>query len=331
MSVLFILLLFATTDTPLKVGVVESTPLSFKANGEYQGYCVDVLKSIGQDLGKQFELVPVEIGTAFDLVASGDIDMVIGGISMTADREAKIDFTHPIYLDGGLSIVSREDSSFGLSRDAWKAIWIFIPYLFISAFIYWLVERKHSLPSGIKAAFWPAIWFIDALFSTRGWGDIVPKTNLGKFVALAIGMVGLVMYSYFNSFVTVRSLEKNTALSSIEELQGKTVYTKANTTADDFLKFSGISYKKCLTIEEAYVKILSNEADAVVFDTPSALYFAKNNPGVVVGGTIHREAYAFIINDNDQKLAESVNISILRLRQSGELAKIARSWFGLIK
>lgn len=309
-------------NQPLKVGIVESKPLVYEEAGSYHGYAVDIIKLLTTDP----EFIRSDINTVFDDVKSGKFDIAIGSLSMTAEREAKIDFTHPIYLDGGLTIISKDNNKFGLSKDAWKAVWIFFPYILISSIIFWFVEKGHSLPKNFREAFWSSVWFIDALFSTRGWGDIVPKTKAGKITALIIGMAGIVMYSYFNSFITISSLKTNT-YENLEDLKGKMVYTKANTTADKFLKYSGVSYKKDLTIDECYDKLLNNETDVVIFDSPSVLHFAKEHPNIIVGGTVQREAYAFIVNNDE--LAERLNRAILELRDNGKLDRIKKYWFGM--
>ena len=67
----------------VNIAVPESFPPfgSLGADGEHQGYDVDVAKLVAKDLGVDLELVPVTIQQAFDWVKSGrisDVKTIIG-------------------------------------------------------------------------------------------------------------------------------------------------------------------------------------------------------------------------------------------------------------
>ena len=67
-------------------------------------------------LGLAYEWVEYEtVGEILDAVQSGAADVAIAGISMTRDREAVVDFTHP-YFDAGLQIMVPAGSSFSFRQ-----------------------------------------------------------------------------------------------------------------------------------------------------------------------------------------------------------------------
>lgn len=102
------------------------------------------------------------------------------------------------------------------------------------------------------------------------------------------------------------------------------VATVADTTSVPTLNNLGSVVVPVERIELAYEKLLQEKVDAVVFDSPSILYYTLNE-GVgrvsVVGPLFDIQYYGFMFPQGSE-LREPVNLALLKLRKSGEYDKI---------
>ena len=60
------------------------------------GYDVMMAKKIGEALGQKVQIVKLDWDSLIPAVMSGDVDCVIAGQSITAERAAQVDFSDPI-------------------------------------------------------------------------------------------------------------------------------------------------------------------------------------------------------------------------------------------
>jgi polar amino acid transport system substrate-binding protein/glutamate/aspartate transport system substrate-binding protein len=86
-----------------------AAPFSYKdREGRVLGYsvelCVRVATAVQKTLGLpelRIDWVPVDASTRLDAVASGKVDAVCGTTTMTLSRMESVDFSLPIFVDGG--------------------------------------------------------------------------------------------------------------------------------------------------------------------------------------------------------------------------------------
>ena len=82
------------------------------ANGAYaDGYDVQIAKLIASELGVALEIVAIEWDGLIPALEQGEIDMIIAGMSPTAERKLSIDFTDT-YYDSELVMVVRKDGAY---------------------------------------------------------------------------------------------------------------------------------------------------------------------------------------------------------------------------
>ena len=62
------------------------------------GFEVDIAKALGRELGESIEHVQYEYGSLLVGLERGDLDLVMNGIEITADRKVKVRFSRPYYL-----------------------------------------------------------------------------------------------------------------------------------------------------------------------------------------------------------------------------------------
>lgn len=102
---LLALLLFTLPHTvmgaTLRVGMsVDYPPLTYKQEGRVVGLEADNARAVAELLGRQLELVELPFAELIPALEQGRIDVIMSGLSVTAERAERVVFTEP-YLDIG--------------------------------------------------------------------------------------------------------------------------------------------------------------------------------------------------------------------------------------
>lgn len=78
--------------------------------GEYVGIDIELLAAIAEDQGFKYELNPLGFSAAVAALESNQTDGVIAGMSITAERQKKYDFSEP-YYDSGVVMAVKADNN----------------------------------------------------------------------------------------------------------------------------------------------------------------------------------------------------------------------------
>src|SRR5262249_43397218 len=96
---------------------VGAPPFSFRERDMVRGYSVDLCERAMQSIASarhvaapKIEWVPLDAASRIDAVASGRGDAEGGTTTITLGRRERVDFSVPIYVDGG-SLLVRNDAS----------------------------------------------------------------------------------------------------------------------------------------------------------------------------------------------------------------------------
>ena len=96
-----------TTTTPS-----ETTVPIVNSPGAYaDGYDVQIAKLIAAEIGVELEIKAIEWDGLIPALESGEIDMIIAGMSPTDERKLSIDFSNT-YFDSNLVMVIRKDGAY---------------------------------------------------------------------------------------------------------------------------------------------------------------------------------------------------------------------------
>src|SRR5699024_5554854 len=94
-----------------KVGIdVTFPPFEYEEDGEYKEIDIDIIEAIGEEEGFDVEILPMEFKNIVPSLLSGELDIGMGGMSITDERKEKVDFSDP-YYDSYLTMVVDEDSN----------------------------------------------------------------------------------------------------------------------------------------------------------------------------------------------------------------------------
>lgn len=105
-------------DQTFVVGLDDSfPPMGFRdENNEIVGFDVDLAKEVGERLGMEVVLQPINWDTKELELDSGNIDVIWNGLTITEERKEVMDFTAP-YLENDQVIVVKNDSAIASKAD----------------------------------------------------------------------------------------------------------------------------------------------------------------------------------------------------------------------
>lgn len=331
----------AQTGRPLRVATKPLEPFVILDAAEPAGLSVDLWTEIAQRLGYDYEWVTYQtVGEILEAVETGAADVAIAGISMTHEREAVVDFTHP-YFDSGLQILVPASSSFSwrealaqFRSPGMRAFVILglLAGLVMSHFIY-LTERRHNpdFQRGYLRGLWEALWWLLTIVANGEYPDKPTTSPARRLMTIAFWLVGLLLVAQFTATVTsaltVQQLSSD--IDGPEDLPGKRVVTVGGSTAAGYLAGQNVGFMDVATIDEAYDLLAAGEADAVVYDAPVLRYYsvtAGKGTASVVGVVFKPEKYGIALPAGSE-LREPINEVLLAMYQDGTLDEIERRWF----
>ncbi len=316
----------------LIIGTKQSPPFSMKnAEGEWEGISVDLWNKIAEDSDFVFEFQESELADLVENVAAGELDASVAAITVTADRENIVDFSHPFFLSG-LAIAVREDGSNWerLIQRFFSAgflrIVMFLSFvLLVSGFLVWFFERARNpeqfggTPAqGIGSGFWWAA----VTMTTVGYGDKAPKTPGGRLVALVWMFASLVIISGFTAAITTTLTVGSLAVpvKGPHDLHAVKTGTVSGSTSMLYLEEKYISFQEFETIQDVFQALQRGSIDAVVYDEPIMRYLTASGDfkGIRILEQSFRHEYYAIALPTGSPLMEKVNRSLLQYTASEE-------------
>ncbi|WP_293720510.1 basic amino acid ABC transporter substrate-binding protein [uncultured Cetobacterium sp.] len=115
-KLLFLPLFLLQTNTyaqeKLYVGTdaTEFPPFEYIENGEIKGFDIDLIKEIGKILNKEIVLKNIQFDGLIPALQTGKLDVIIAGMTVTAEREKNINFSNPYYTSKQLLIVNKNST-----------------------------------------------------------------------------------------------------------------------------------------------------------------------------------------------------------------------------
>lgn len=87
----------------------DNPPYEYMRNGKIEGFDIDLMIAVGQHLGKNIEFVNMEFQGLLASLSSKTVDFVIAGMSVTRDRQMRVDFSIP-YTNAKVAVLVKRDS-----------------------------------------------------------------------------------------------------------------------------------------------------------------------------------------------------------------------------
>ncbi|MEE4360065.1 MAG: transporter substrate-binding domain-containing protein [Pseudomonadales bacterium] len=296
-----------------------------QADGTLGGFAIEFWEAIAERIDVETDYRETELPALFDAVADGSADVGVGALTMTAERERRVDFTHP-WLQAGLAIaVPVERSGWVavarrvLSMEFLSVVGALLLLLLLFGGAVWLVERRRNpaqFGGSAVQGVGEGIWWAAVTMTTVGYGDRAPVTWPGRVIALLWMFAALVLISTFTAAITtaltVGQLES--PVRNAADLGRARVLTVAASSSATWLADRSIRFRTAPDLGSALDRLADGEADALVYDEPLLRYqLAQRDDRVrVVPGSFDRQAYAFALAEEDPR-REAVDLAILEL------------------
>jgi polar amino acid transport system substrate-binding protein len=264
----------------------------------------------------------------------------MAGISITAEREAVVDFSHP-YFNAGLQIMVPASSSHSLltmlqaviTPALLQLIGIALVVTLLMAHVIWFIERganpefpKAYLP-GVLEGLWYTVGSIGGNYI-----DATPPSVIRKLAQMLWVVVGIILIAQFTASLTTALTVQQLggSINGPSDLPGKRIATVRGSTAARYLDGKQIAYTPVEKIEDAYALLDNQQAQAIVYDAPVLLYHAatEGKGRVQTVGAIFKEETYGIALPAGSPLRKPINEALLQLKQDGVYDELYTRWFG---
>ncbi|CAG7732603.1 unnamed protein product [Allacma fusca] len=248
-----------------RIGIVDFPPWTFKEDGKWKGYCIDLAEGIAKQMNFTYDLVESNgfgrrnnitgrwDGLTGDLI-HGKVDIAVAAYIMTSEREEFIDFVSPYYEQSGLIITMKKpdanNSLFKFMTVLRTEVWLSIAGATISTgLMLWFLDKfspysaqnnPHKYKTFRKFTLKESFWFALTSFTPQGGGE-PPKAFSGRTLVAAYWIFVVLMLATFTAnlaaFLTVERMQS--PIRNLEHLaaQSSVKYSVAkNSTALNFFK-----------------------------------------------------------------------------------------------
>lgn len=325
----------------IRVGVAGSEPFVFATSANEKGISIEIWEELAdlEDWNYTYKTFG-NVEDALQTLENGDLDIVVGPISITSARLEKLKFSQPFYISS-LAIVSRQDE-----LNLWQkvkpffsfkllyAVFVFLFILAIVGTLLWLAERKASpdqFPQKPIDGIGTGMWLAIVTMTTVGYGDRAPITVFGRIIAGSWMVISIIfatsMVAGIASTLTLSSLG-NSTVSTIEELKNRKVATISGSPSDVFLQENNAKIVGVDNLDNAFEKLEKKHVDAIVYDRPQLLYFIKKNHSedlYVAKAEYYKLGYGFAF-PLDSKLTYNVNRTLLDLAEHQKTTEIIEDY-----
>ena len=183
---------------------------------------------------------------------------------------------------------------------------------------------------------------MEAEFKMTAWDGIFAGIAAGNYDVIASAVTITPerqrAYAFTVPYYDVQQivvLRKGNSASGFADLKGKVIGGQIGTTGVFVAQKSGVD----MTIREyenvglAMQDLLNKRIDAVVCDSPVALYYANQKEGfsdqlTVAFRTEATESFGFVVRKDRKDLVERLNKGIEAVRAKGIEAKLIQKWLG---
>lgn len=328
----------------LKVGVFDLPPLAFKdETGRWVGLAVDLWEEVSARTGVDFDYVEMPLERAMGALARGEIDLAIGEIAVSAERERVIDFTQA-FLENPAAVALPHGSRYPGGWDLWEelsqhglftVLLVMLGGLVVFSLLLWVFERRvneghfggHPL-RGLGSA----VWFSAVTMTTVGYGDKTPQTGVGRFLAFLWMFFGILLVSAFTgtvaSSLTVSRL--NHSINHLGDLSRFRNGVMEGSLAQGALNQAGIPTVAFPTVESGLEALAKKRVTAFVGGDLTLRYLVgQTYPETLVVDSLPmaRVRYAMAARPGLRQFSE-INIALIAVTSEDQWQRTVSRWSG---
>jgi len=281
---------------------------------------------------------PFAVAPMLDLLRA-DADpasaVALAAISVTADRERSLDFSHSVFESGiGIAVrVSESGSEAGLvavlvSPQVWTSLGALLLLAYIAGIIMYCAEhrdndlfyppnttRSNSVLRNFLESFTVGTYYAIVTVSTVGYGDVVPRTRCGRNASIVLILSGLAIFSIFTGSVVSEMTAARTlkqSIDSVDELAAARTCVVRGTTSEQAGRDLGVQPITEDALSDCVTRFNNDNVQGILYDQPVLRYLV--NEGTLRNANILKaklfpQNYALAFADSE--CIEEVNRALL--------------------
>jgi ABC-type amino acid transport substrate-binding protein len=265
----------------LVVGTRVAPPFSMKGrDGAWEGISIDLWRHVAERLHLRYRIEERgSVKELVDAVATGQMDVAVAALTVTADRRKVMDFTQPFFETGlGVAVPHSDISAWlpvirtFLSIRFLQAVLTLLSIALLVGSLIWIFERRDNEHYGggavrgfVAGAWWSAIAMTQAGAAQQG-----PRSTPGRVLAVIWMIASVVTIAVFiagiTSALTTQRLQGG--VRTTNDLRSVRVGALAGSSTVDFLAEQRIAFRSYPSAAEGLRAAQSGEIDAFVYDRP---------------------------------------------------------------
>ena len=336
MKQLFALTLVAILITPwtpavtaeqgtLIVATRHVPPFSIKQDdGSWQGISIELWRQIADRLDLEYRFREMGLKEMLDAVQRHEVDAAVAALTITSEREQRMDFTHP-FLSTGLGIAVPHSAGSGwlavtqrfFSTRFLKVVTALLGILLLIGILVWFFERRRNAQFGGTPAqgIGSGLWWSAVTMTTVGYGDKSPQTLGGRAVALVWMFASIIIISSFTAAIATALTigELGGKVQGKDDLARARISSVADSTSAQYLLQAKLSFRTESSLPDALEYLTNGAGDAVVYDAPIMRYQVRYKYAgrlSVLPGSFARQDYGIAL-PTASPYRETINQALL--------------------
>jgi polar amino acid transport system substrate-binding protein len=331
----------------LRVATYECPPFAYRDEaGGWGGLGIELWEEVADRLDLSFAFEELQLADMLSAAEAGRIDIGVSCVSITTEREERVDFSHAIYQTH-LAIAVRENSVWRAianvltDRETLYILGIVVAVASVVGGIYYLLEHRinpklysrKTLAGKLVEGF-----VLGLLFITRGPFNYYEfQTLTGRVMTVLLAVATTIFVASFTAVLasafTVDRLRSD--VTGPADLPGLAVGVKADATSGRYLDGLGIGYAAFDTVREMLDALEAGTLDAVVADDPVLRYEIKlgqeagrYEPLTVLPYQFERQSYGLVMRE-DPEFLEEMDRTLLAVREGDVWAERVGRYLGV--
>ena len=344
LSVIFPLPPANATDsiTTLTVAIRHVPPFAIKQkDGTWEGISIELWDRIANRFGIKYRFHEMGLKQMLDAVEQGDVDLAVAALTITDEREQRMDFTHP-FLSSGLGIAIPLKASGGwlavtqrfISARFLQVVTALIGLLLLIGILVWLFERRRNTQFGGTPAqgIGSGLWWSAVTMTTVGYGDKAPQTLGGRAVALVWMFASIIIISSFTAAIATALTigELGGKVRSKDDLSRAQIASVIDSTSAEYLRRAALEFRPKSDLQNALESLLIGDVDAVVYDAAILRYRVRQEFSEqlsVLPGSFARQDYGIALVSSSP-YRETINQALLKVLSTPDWEDIQFRYLG---
>jgi polar amino acid transport system substrate-binding protein len=333
------------TGTTLRVGLKYAPPFVVEGErGGWTGLSVELWEGVAACLGARSRYV--EYATTEELleaVDKGEVDVAVSALSMSSDRERRIDFTHVFHMGSLGALVPHRPSHGAMAEVTHRlaqpgvapALMALAAATLLVAYGYWRLERRRGnlfFSEGPAAGFYQSLlWSVQLVFAGRG-DPFSIRHRGGQLLVLLLTFSGATIVSGMTALIastlTLEGIDQR--MRSVSDLRSRTVGVMTTGRAREWVLGQNMAPVQMRSWPQVQRRIDEHAFDALVHDRDILQYLVKErvlHDVRVEPLSFNPQAYAFALPAGSA-LRKPINLSLLALRDGAGWTALERKYLG---